>query len=290
MSRPLGSGSPVAGGRDLSLPGNGVRLAATRWAGTGAPVLLLHGLASQRRFWNLVVPELVGRPVCALDQRGHGDSDKPDEGYDLATVATDATTALDALGWSRVVVAGHSWGAAVAATIAADHPDRVLAAVLLDGGTAAPGDGAPREEVRERLAPPRIEARPEDVPAMVREHSALEPWWSAAVEEALLPIFGVDDDGVARSRLTYERHMATLDGLLDYRADDVLPRVQAPCWVVGAELASAAVDEAFRLLPRPRGFALRGGVHDVPLQWPALVAGVVRAAADEVTTQAEGRE
>ena len=92
---------------DLSLPGNGVRLAATRWAGTGTPVLLLHGRASQRRFWNLVVPELVGRPVCAVDQRGHGDSDKPDDGYDLRTVATDATTALDALGWSRAVVVGN---------------------------------------------------------------------------------------------------------------------------------------------------------------------------------------
>jgi pimeloyl-ACP methyl ester carboxylesterase len=283
----LGSGRPVVGGRDLSLPGNDVRLAATRWAGTGTPVLLLHGLASQRRFWNLVARDLAGRPVCALDQRGHGDSDKPDEGYDLATVASDAATALDALGWSRAVVVGHSWGAAVAATLAAEHPERVLAAVLVDGGVAGPPRDEPRDVVKQRLAPPRVAVPPEDLPAMLRG-GPLAPWWSADVEDAVLPIFEVGDDGLARARLTYERHMMVLDGLLDYDADAVLQRVAAPCWLVAAigddewsRTKQAGLDRAWEVLARPRAFALRGALHDVPLQWPALVAGVIKAAADE---------
>src|SRR6476646_348679 len=107
-------GPAVAGGIDVDLPGDGVRLRATRWTGEGVPVLLLHGLASTRRFWDLVVPELAGHPLLALDQRGHGDSDRPDGPYDGATVVRDALTALDAVGLSRVVVVGHSWGAGTA--------------------------------------------------------------------------------------------------------------------------------------------------------------------------------
>jgi pimeloyl-ACP methyl ester carboxylesterase len=295
MNKPLGSGQPVAGGRDLFLPGDDLRLAATRWAGTGAPVLLLHGLASQRRFWNLVARDLAGRPVCALDQRGHGDSDKPDEGYDLTTVASDAAIALDALGWSRAVVVGHSWGGAVAATLAAEHPERVLATVLVDGGFMAPPRDEPREEVKRRLAPPRFAVPPEDLPAVLRE-GPLKPWWNAEVEDAVLPIFEVGDDGLARARLTFDRHMAVLDGLLDYDVEAVLPRVAAACWAVAAigddpwsATKQAALDRAAELLPRPRAFALRGALHDVPLQWPALVAGVVRAAADEpAVTEGQG--
>ena len=89
-SRPLVERPPVAGGLDLDVPGRDVRLRATRWPGTGSvPVLLLHGLASSRRFWDLVVPHLAGLPVVALDQRGHGDSDRPSGPYDAATVAAD---------------------------------------------------------------------------------------------------------------------------------------------------------------------------------------------------------
>src|SRR4051794_22938627 len=148
---------------DVDLPGAGVKLAASRWPGQGAPIVLLHGLSSQRRFWNLVVPHLLGSPLLAVDARGHGDSDKPDVGYDLDTVAADLATALDALGWSRAVVVGHSWGAAVAATFAAHHPERTLALVCIDGGFSSPSVvGSDRAAARKRLEPPRFEAAPEE--------------------------------------------------------------------------------------------------------------------------------
>jgi pimeloyl-ACP methyl ester carboxylesterase len=262
-----------------------LRLAATRWAGTGPPVLLLHGLASQRRFWNLVVPHLAGLPVCALDQRGHGDSDKPDEGYDLFTVARDAATALDALGWSRAVVVGHSWGAAVACTLAAEFPERVLAVVAVDGGLGSPLEsGEDRETLRERFAPPHLAEPPDRLAELLAEG---KEWWNDAVADAVLPIFELHDDGLARAKLTFERHMMTFEGLLDYDAPGVLPRIAAPFWAVTAQVEDR-LERAMDLLQRPRGIRLRGAVHDVPLQWPALVAGAVRAATDEAGT-AEGR-
>ena len=293
--RPHGA---VAGGRDLDLPGKDIRLRGTRWPGSGTAVLLLHGLASQRRFWNLVVRHLAGVPVLAIDQRGHGESAQPDTGYDTATVVTDALTALDAVGLSRVVVVGHSWGAQVALTLAADHPERALAVVAVDGGIFAPSAVWSREEARDQLRPPRFAVHPDELVPMLRS-GPLGPWWSEDVEEAVLPIFGVGDDGLARARLPFDRHMDIVEELYDYQPDAVLARVTVPTWVVVAsgddrrdELAAlrrARLDEVAALLGHSRLIRAEGALHDVPLQWPGLVAGVIRAAVEEVGVLAGNR-
>ncbi len=287
MDRP-----PVAGGLDVDLPGSDVRLRATRWPGAGTPILLLHGLASSRRFWNLVVPGLAGRPLLAFDQRGHGDSDKPTGPYDGATVAADALTALDALGISRAVVAGHSWGASTALRLAAYAPERVLAVVAIDGGLGSLRDsGLSRDEARTALTPPRTALAPEALQELVAQ-GPLAPWWSPEVAAALLPLFGVGDDGLARPRLAFEHHMAIVDDLLDADPAAWLGQIRCPAWLVSCEPVTsddwalrkaAALDAAAEVLARPRLHRWRGALHDVPLQWPALVAGLIRAAADEVS-------
>jgi hypothetical protein len=112
----------------------------------------------------------------------------------------------------------------------------------------------------------------------------LGPWWSPEVEAAVLPIFGVGEDGLARPRLPFASHMAIVEDLLDTDVATVLPRVQCPAWLVACSPApdrSAALDRAAALLRRPRVQRWDGAVHDVPLQWPPLVAGLVRAAARE---------
>ncbi|MCW2716164.1 MAG: alpha/beta hydrolase [Frankiales bacterium] len=290
---------PVAGGLDCDLPGDGVRLRATRWPGRGPAVLLLHGLASSRRFWDLVVPSLAGHALLALDQRGHGDSERPDGPYDGATVVADALTALDALGLSRVVVVGHSWGASTALRLAASAPERVLAAVAVDGGFLSAGPaGTDRERARQRMTPPRTALPPERLVEVLRA-GALGPWWSPEVEAALLPLFGVGPDGLARARLPFEAHMAIVDDLLD---DDGLEQrlsaVRCPTWLVSCEASAAGGDpwsqakrsgleRAGALLAEPRLLRWAGAVHDVPLQWPELVAGLVRAAVSEVAPAAD---
>ena len=296
--RPLVERPPVAGGLDLDVPGRDVRLRATRWLGEGVPVLLLHGLASSRRFWDLVVPGLAGLRVVALDQRGHGDSERPSGPYDGATVVADALTALDALGLSRVVVVGHSWGASTALRLAATAPERVLAVVAVDGGLGSARDaGASRAEARERLTPPRTALPPEQLQTMVAA-GPLAPWWSDDVAGALLPLFAVGADGMARARLPFAAHMAIVDDLLDSDLGALLPDVRCPAWLVScepttgedawAQRKAAALERAGSVLARPRLLRWGGALHDVPLQWPALVSGLVRAACDEVATAAVG--
>jgi pimeloyl-ACP methyl ester carboxylesterase len=290
---PLLAGPPVMGGLDLDLPGAGVRLRATRWRGAGGtPVLLLHGLASSRRFWDLVVPGLSGLPVTTLDQRGHGDSDRPDGPYDGATIVRDTLTALDALGISRAVVVGHSWGAWTALRVAAEAPERVLAVVALDGGLGWMREAVPdREELRRQMTPPRTALDPGQLRTQLRA-GPLAPWWSPGVEAALLPLFAVGDDGLARPRLPFAQHMAIVDDLLVAEPESWLERIRCPAWLVSCEpdapgdaawtaAKQAAYARAEQLLVAPRVLHWRGALHDVPLQWPALVAGLVRAAVDE---------
>ena len=293
----LGAAAAPAGGIDLDLPGDDIRLGATRWPGVGPPIVLLHGLASQRRFWNLVVPHLVspagtGLPVLAVDQRGHGDADRPAASYALEQVATDLAIALDAIGWSRAVIVGHSWGGAVAATFAARHPDRTLAVLGIDGGTSPPVPaGHDRTEIRNRLEPPRLAMPPAELEAMIRSRSTAGTADADAVAAAVLPIFEVGADGLARARLPFEVHMQIVDTLLDYDAPATLARVRAPMWFLACGWPGEDPDqqhraEAFDALARsrPEGRFMRwgGAIHDVPLQWPALVAGLIRTVADEV--------
>jgi pimeloyl-ACP methyl ester carboxylesterase len=279
----------VAGGIDFSLPGSSVRLAATRWvprASSGAPVLLLHGLASQRRFWNLVVPHLADLPLLALDARGHGDSERPESPYDFATLVSDLLTALDAAGLDRVVAVGHSWGANLAVSVAAAHPERVLSVVALDGGFVSLGS-RDRQATRHALAPPVLAEPVASFEARVAR-GALGPYWSPPVADAVLPAYTVGADGLVRARFPREAHLQVVEALLGYRAEELLGSVRCPAWFVScggvgaddewARVKEAALSRAGELLSRPRLLRLAGAVHDVPLQWPALVAGVVRSA------------
>ena len=85
--------------------------------------------------------------MAALDQRGHGDSDSPvSADYSIDACARDVLAVLDRLGWSRAIIAGHSWGAWIAVTAAALDPSRVAALALIDGGLW-PVEGT-------RIAPP----------------------------------------------------------------------------------------------------------------------------------------
>jgi pimeloyl-ACP methyl ester carboxylesterase len=101
--------------------------------GEGPPLLLVHGWPELWYAWRNVMPALAGDfQVIAVDQRGIGLSDKPEGGYDTATLADDLVGLMDALGHQRFAVVGHDTGFAVSYALAADHPDRVARAALLE--------------------------------------------------------------------------------------------------------------------------------------------------------------
>ncbi len=94
--------------------------------GEGPPLLLVHGWPQTWYAWRLVMPELARHyRVVAVDQRGIGLSDKPQAGYDTASLAGDMVALMRALGHERFSVYGTDVGMPIAYAVAADHRDRV---------------------------------------------------------------------------------------------------------------------------------------------------------------------
>ncbi|MGQ4717469.1 alpha/beta fold hydrolase [Streptomyces anulatus] len=124
--------------------------------GDGPLLLLLHGAGRSSADWAAAAPRLTGRHrVLAVDLPGHGRS-APAGSWDFAEVCADLDDTLTAAGSAgRVAVAGHSLGGMVASAYAATRPDRVAAAVDLDGfGWGRPDQypGVPEEEAARRPA------------------------------------------------------------------------------------------------------------------------------------------
>ncbi|EOD46944.1 putative alpha beta protein [Neofusicoccum parvum UCRNP2] len=96
-------------------------------------LLLHHGLGSSQNFYAPIVPALTGAGfrVVTFDATGAGRSAYTQVEQTVSTLAGDAAAVLDGLGVAKAVVAGHSMGGMVAAQLAADRPDRVVAAVLV---------------------------------------------------------------------------------------------------------------------------------------------------------------
>jgi pimeloyl-ACP methyl ester carboxylesterase len=108
--------------------------------GTAEPVVAVHGITANSHAWLAVDRALEGRAaLLAVDLRGRGASNALPPPYGMAAYAADLLAVLDACGLERAVLVGHSLGAYAVARFAADHPDRVRAAVLVDGGLTSPG-------------------------------------------------------------------------------------------------------------------------------------------------------
>lgn len=99
---------------------------------TGQPVILLHGYTDSWFSWSRVLPLFPATwRVYALDQRGHGDSDRPEAGYAMADLAADVVAFMDAKRIRRATIVGHSMGGMVAQQVAARAPGRVSRLVLV---------------------------------------------------------------------------------------------------------------------------------------------------------------
>jgi haloacetate dehalogenase len=120
---------------DVATPG-GARI-RVRTAGTGPPVVLLHGYPQTSAMWHLVAPELArDHAVVLADLPGYGDSLAPPdaevEAFGKRAMAAEIVAAMAELGFVRFAVVGHDRGARCAYRLALDHPDAVTALGVLD--------------------------------------------------------------------------------------------------------------------------------------------------------------
>ena len=103
------------------------------WGGAGPPLILIHATGFLAALWRPIAEQLSARfRVVAVDQRGHGDSDKPGEGYRFETFAEELQRVIEALGLDRPIVAGHSSGGTTIVAHAARYPGVLGRAVLIE--------------------------------------------------------------------------------------------------------------------------------------------------------------
>lgn len=131
--------------------------------GSGDPILLIHGFASNRTI-NWVYPGWLetlvktGRRVVLFDNRGHGESARfyDPQDYRLAAMADDASALLDHLAIERADVMGYSMGARIAAVLAIRHPERVRSLVLGGVGMNLVTGGGSPETIAAALEAPSL--------------------------------------------------------------------------------------------------------------------------------------
>ena len=113
--------------------GSGVRLSyVDDGPASGVPVVFLHGITDSWKSFAGVIPYMPEwTRSIAISLRGHGDSSRPDGGYDPADFAADVRGCLDALAIPSAVIVGHSMGSLVAQRFAIDYPERTQALVVM---------------------------------------------------------------------------------------------------------------------------------------------------------------
>lgn len=261
--------------------------------GGGDYIVLVHGLGSNARVWDLVAPILVeaGYRVAAFDMRGHGSSAKTNDGYDFETLCDDLRGLLELRQLTKPILVGHSFGAMLALDYAAQNRRGKWAPsgiVLVDGGMAQLDayPGATWEGVREVLSPPRFDGT--TLAAFLTQFKKPERKWRPddRALELILTNFEIRRDGTIKPLLTYARHLKALKSLWDFQTYERYERISCPVLMIPVlpplphsleeEVHLKLKDQALRLARKSihdlRVSWLKDAIHDVPLQKPSQLA------------------
>ena len=205
----------------------------------GPPVLLVHGLSATAWAWAPVARRMASiRRVVAMDLRGHGISDAPTHGYDPDRLAEDAVAVADGAGLlstGPLVVAGHGFGAIVAAWTAAVLGATCAGLVLVDGGweEAEDASGMDAAEFLRTVAEPPEVLR--SMAAWLADRRAFDQsTWDMDQERAARE--AVVELPVGRLVPATRPHVleACVGAMFAYRPHIVLPSVEAPIVALAA--------------------------------------------------------
>ena len=246
--------------RWVPVTGRDARLEALDFGGEGPGILLLHGLAGTAREWEETAP---GYPqthrVVALDQRGHGRSERRPADVSREAFVADAIAAIDELALAPAVLIGQSLGGHTAFLVAAARPDLVRGLVIAEASPVEAKPGQP-EEIRKLLS----------------------AWPMFPSRDAAQEFFGGDSRPRERGRATWTRlktgsspafdidvMVEAIAAATDARWDE-WRRIQAPTLIVRGERGDLSKEEAVEMasaLPTAVLVTLPGG-HDVHLDEP----------------------
>jgi pimeloyl-ACP methyl ester carboxylesterase len=272
----------------LVVSDSGDRIHYLDWGGDGTPgVVLVHGLGASAWAWTPVARRVArARRTAAMDLRGHGLSDAPTAtgAYHLDELATDVVAVVEGsgvVGGEGVVLAGHGFGAIVAAAAAARLGTRCSRLVLVDGGLADVAD-ATGQDVDEFLR--GLDEPPEVMRSMTAYLADRRSWdpatWDADEEQAARAAVVETPAGRLVSATRPHALEASVRTMFSYRPEAVLPGVSAEI---------VAVRRATRGEEEPTGVAAEvpAGIRVVDVAAPGH--NLLRYRPDEVTAAILGR-
>lgn len=263
----------------------GVVLRTLHWGQpqAGRPsFVLVHGLASNARLWDGVAIELAnaGYHAVSVDLRGHGRSDKPDDGYDFTTVTDDLIALIDHEQLDRPIVCGQSWGGNVVIELAWRAPERLRGVCAVDGGVIELGTHfSDWESCADTLRPPALAGmRATRMESFIR---SAHPSWPETGITGAMANFEHRDDGTIAPWLTLERHMKILRALWEHRPTDRYGEIGVPVMLAPADNGQnpswtadkrASIARAEALIPRVRTHWFAPADHDLHAQHPDRLA------------------
>ena len=238
------------------------------WGGDGAPVMALHGLASSCHWYDMITPLLSEKfRIVAPDQRGHGKTTQATSGYDWGTLSLDMTGLMDRLEIEQAAVIGHSWGAHVAAALAAQQPERVSRLVLIDGGlldSRVSPDGT-WEGFSQRLRPRDVSGKRQEF--LDRLSTQLADCWSDDLARIVQTMVYQDEDGFIRDILHPDNHAQVIRTMWDYPPSSVLPDVICPTLLVVAGPSPERAESEYAQLRRDMVKSAEQDLKDCRVHW-----------------------
>ena len=239
---------------------------------SGPPVVFLHGTTANLGVWDPVADQLGNQiRAIAIDQRGHGRSDKPSTGYAAADYCSDVLALVSELGCAPVVIAGHSLGARNAIVLGATHPELVAGVVAVDYTPYVETQVLDDLETRVRSGDREFRSKVE-VEEYLRRRYPLIP--DAALRRRVA--YGHVEVGDSWHALADPSAMVqTVDGLRQDFADE-MRQIKVPMTVMRGEeskiVSRAAFDATKTLRPDVRTIELSGVDHYIPEESPGTVA------------------
>ena len=230
--------------------------------GQGEPVLLLHGLGSSCLDWEFQIPALAARyGVIAMDMRGHGRSDKPDQRYTIAGFSADVEALIEHLRLGPVHVIGLSMGGMIGFQLAVDQPDLLKSLCIVNS--------APQVKVRGFS----------DLWQLTRRWTLARFISMRAMGIALgKMLFPKPEQAELRRRVSARwarndkrAYLASMDAIIGWGVLHKIRRITCPTLVVAAEhdYTPVALKQAYvKLMRDARLVVVKDSRHATPLDQP----------------------
>jgi len=274
----------------VRIPVSGVSLAVTDHGSARGDVaralVLAHATGFCGAVWRPLLPALRERfRVISLDQRGHGDSDKPDDAYAWRDFVDDLAGVIDALRLRDVCAVGHSKGGAAVAGVAALHPGRIGRAVLLDPVLVDPlPEGRTQPANAMAVAARRRRQVWDSREQMIESYAGRAPFdvWRRDFLEAYVEggTF-VRADGKVELKCSGEIEARVYEGAARSSSTEFLHGMAVPTLLVSGERSLTLPPERARraaaMLRHGRLEVLPGIGHFVPMEAPDAVLRVLGA-------------